>query len=89
MVIKNLSMVKILWKLNLTHNDLPLNKQLKFPTMTIIARSVFEHDDKYYPQVYLDEWKMIQYERIDISREIDINKTDVSKNVCCVIIGIL
>ena len=32
---------------------------------------------------------MIQYERIDISREIDINKTDVSKNVCCVIIGIL
>ena len=78
-------MVKILWKLNLTHNDLPL----KFPTMTIIARSVFEHDDKYYAQVYLDEWKMIQYERIDISREIDINKTDVSKNVCCVIIGIL
>ena len=32
---------------------------------------------------------MIQYERIDISREIDISKTDVSKNACCVIIGIL
>ena len=31
-------------------DDLPLNKQLKFPTMTIVVRSVFEEDDKYYPQ---------------------------------------
>ena len=34
---------------------LPLNKQLKFPTMTIVARYVFEEDGQYYPQVYLDE----------------------------------
>ena len=36
-------------------DDLPLNKQLKFPTMTIIARSVFEEGGKHYPQIYLDE----------------------------------
>ena len=36
-------------------NDLPLNKQLKFSTMTIVVRSVFEYDGKYYPQFYLDE----------------------------------
>ena len=35
-------------------DDLPLNKQLKFPTMTIVVRSVFEKDGKCYPQVYLD-----------------------------------
>ena len=36
-------------------NDLPLNKQLKFSTMIIVVRSVFEYDGKYYPQFYLDE----------------------------------
>ena len=36
-------------------DDLPLNKQLKFPTMAIVVRSVFEDGGKYYPQVYLDE----------------------------------
>ena len=36
-------------------DDLPLNKPLKFPTMTIVVRSVFEDKGKYYPQVYLDE----------------------------------
>ena len=36
-------------------DDLPLNKQLVFPTMAIVVRSVFEEDGKYYPQVYLDE----------------------------------
>ena len=36
-------------------DDLPLNKQLKFSTMTIVAISVFEEDGKFYPQVYLDK----------------------------------
>ena len=36
-------------------DDLPLNKQLKFPTMTIVARSAFEDNSKFYPQVSLDE----------------------------------
>ena len=38
-----------------TDHDLPLNKQLKFPTLTIIVRCVFQEDEKLYPQIYLDE----------------------------------
>ena len=37
-------------------DDLLLNKQLKFPTIAIFVRSVFEEDSKYYPQVYLFEF---------------------------------
>ena len=33
-------------------DDLPLKKPLKFHTMTIIIRSVFEEDGKLYPQVF-------------------------------------
>ena len=36
-------------------DDLPLNKQVKFPTVTVVVRSVFEDEGKFYPQVYLDE----------------------------------
>ena len=32
-----------------------LNKQLKFLSVTIIVRSVFEEDGKYYPRVFLNE----------------------------------
>ena len=38
-----------------TDDDLPLNKQLKFPTLTMIIRSVFQKGKKLYPQIYLDE----------------------------------
>ena len=36
-------------------NDLPLNKPLKFHTVTMIIRSVFEEGGKLYPQVFLDD----------------------------------
>ena len=36
-------------------DDLPLNKQLKFHSMVITIRSVFEEDGKLYPQVFLDD----------------------------------
>ena len=36
-------------------DDLPLNKLLKFHSMTIIIRSVFEESCKLYPQLYLDD----------------------------------
>ena len=36
-------------------DDLPLNKILNLYMLTIIVRSVFEEDGKYYPQVFLDE----------------------------------
>ena len=38
-----------------TNDNLPSSKALKFLTITIIVRSVFEEDGKFYPQVYLDE----------------------------------
>ena len=37
-------------------DDLPLNKILKLHMLTIIIRSVFEEDGKYYPQIFLDEY---------------------------------
>ena len=36
-------------------DNLPLNKILKIYNMTIVIRSVFEDDDKYNPEVFLDE----------------------------------
>ena len=38
-----------------SNDDLFLNKQLKFLSITIIVRSAFEEDGKYFPQVFLDE----------------------------------
>ena len=43
-------------KVKIESNDnLPLNKVLKFYTVIIIIRSVFERDGKYYPQIFLDD----------------------------------
>ena len=36
-----------------SYNDLPLNKLLKFHVMTIIIKSVFQEDGKFYPQLFL------------------------------------
>ena len=36
-------------------DDIPLNKQLDFITITVIIRNIFEKDGKYYPQCFLDE----------------------------------
>ena len=73
-------------------DDLPLNKQLKFHNMTISIISVFEEDDKLYPQAFLDDTlyelnvrvlktlvAMLEYDWIDISEVIDVNKTNLSK----------
>ena len=36
-------------------NKFPLNKQLKLLSVTIVIRSVFEEDGKYYPQAFSDD----------------------------------
>ena len=65
-------------------DSLPLNKALKLHNMTIIVRSVFEEDGKYYPEVFF-RWmfvwviKMLQCDRIDVSEGIGINKTSAAK----------
>ena len=38
-----------------TDDDLPSNKTLKFPTVTIIIRCVLQKGEKLDPQIYLDE----------------------------------
>ena len=38
-----------------TDDDVPLNKQLKIPTLTIIIRCIFQIGNELDPQVYLDE----------------------------------
>ena len=38
-----------------TDDDFPLNKPLNLHILTIIVRSVFEDEGKFYPQVYLNE----------------------------------
>ena len=70
-------------KFNSDH-DSPLNKILKLHMLTIIVRSVFEEDGKCHPQVFLDdclyEVYMLEYDGIDISKGININKTNASKD---------
>ena len=51
--------------------DLPLNKPLKFSTLTIIIRCAFQEGEKLYPQIYLYDClyelkKMLLYDRIDV-----------------------
>ena len=38
-----------------TDDNIPLHKIIYFPTITIIIRSVTKKDDKYYPQLFLDD----------------------------------
>ena len=64
-------------------DNLPLDKILKLHNITIIIKSVFEEDGKYYPQIFLHECLyelyMLEYDRIDISEGIDVNKANASK----------
>ena len=38
-----------------TDDNVPLNKNLNFPSLIIIIRCVFENNEKLCPQIYLDE----------------------------------
>ena len=56
MVAKKMDMGKILKKNRFESNDdLPLNKPIKLRLLTIIIRSVFSEDGKFYPQLFLDD----------------------------------
>ena len=39
-----------------TDDNITLNKIIYFPTITIIIRSVTKQDDKYCPQLFLDDY---------------------------------
>ena len=36
-------------------DELPLNKAIEIPTITIVVGDVFHENNKFYPQVLLDE----------------------------------
>ena len=36
-------------------DELPQNKMVEIPSMVIVVRAVFHENNKYYPQVFLDE----------------------------------
>ena len=38
-----------------SNDDLPLNKPIKLHLLTIIIRPVFSENDKFYPQLFLDD----------------------------------
>ena len=38
-----------------SNDELPLNKTIELPNMTIVVRAIFLEDNKYYPQVFLNE----------------------------------
>ena len=38
-----------------SNDDLPLNKPMRLRLLTIIIRSVFSEDGKFYPQLFLDD----------------------------------
>ena len=42
-------------KFHTDDDNIPLNKIIYFPTITIITRSVTKKDDKYYPQLFLGD----------------------------------
>ena len=39
----------------ISDNDLPPNKSIEIPSMIIILKAVFHENNKYYPNVFLDE----------------------------------
>ena len=49
---------------NNTDDDLPLNKPLKFPALTIIIRCIFQEGKKMFVWVI----KMLQYDKINIDK---------------------
>ena len=56
MVAKKLNMGKTLKKIRFESNDnLPMNKPIKLRFLTVITRSVFSEDGKFYPQLFLDD----------------------------------
>ena len=57
-------------KIKLNPDDnLPWNITLKLYNLTVIVRPVFQEENMNVSMIY----KMLQYERIDISEGIDIN----------------
>ena len=60
------------------NNIFPEGKDVNIHLATILIRAIFTKDGKYYPQLFLDDglYKMLEYERIDISDGMDADMTN-------------
>ena len=77
-----------------SNDDLPLDKPLKFPTMTIVVRSAFEEDGKFYPQIYSDMCLYVLQKccntiELMFKKELKLIKQEHQRNVCFAIIDVL
>ena len=56
-----------------TDDNIPQNKIIYLPTITITITSITKKDDKYYLQIFLDvvcmNYKMLEYDKVDISQK--------------------
>ena len=57
MVVNQLKIRRIFMKIRLNSNDddLLLGKVLSFSVLSIVVKSGFQHEDKYYPQIHIHE----------------------------------
>ena len=56
----------------------PLNKIIEIPIMAIVVRAVFLENNKYYPQVFLDECLY----KIQIKIKNELKEIDIKNCVC-------
>ena len=71
-------------------DNLPLNKMLKLYMLTVIVRSVFDEDGKYYSKVFLDvcmKYKCQNMIGLTFQKELILTKRMHQKGVIFVIIG--
>ena len=61
--------------------ELPLNKLIEIPSMIIVATDIFNENNEYYPQVFLDEC-LYRYKNVDKK----INFKKLILKIACVII---
>ena len=89
-IVKNFRYVKISCVNPLYLNFIPLYLYtfiLELRSMIIVVRSVFHEGDKYLQQCFIDQCLhkllMLEYDRIEVSKGINVNKTDGSRE--CII----
>lgn len=79
-------------KIRLDSDDhLPSNKKLEFHNKIITVRPVFHESNKYYPEIFSDDFIlnhlsnvcMLDYGRIDVSESINTNKKKTSRECNC------
>ena len=83
--------LKLHEKIRLFDNDLPIEHVFKIPSITVVIRSLIGKNNKFYLEISLNHCfmkykqvriKMLEYDRIDLSEEIDVNKCEDTSRKC-------